>query len=163
MQITLSANQSDSNIASEGAPEYRTPFNTCYAMQLQISSLARNVPAVAHGPTVPVHRSVTDIPHHRPPAPNLSELAVLSCLKVHYRIASSVHTLLTCYLVVFTACVMPSVDSIRCESHAATQDVFQPVLAPIFFKVIFINSNTHHLHHALIVSHLCEQNHKQNY
>ena len=33
----------------------------------------------------------------------------------------------------------------------------------IFFKVIFINSNMHHLHHALIVSHLCEHNHKQKY
>ena len=45
MQITLYANQSDNNIASEGAPEYRTPFiwtHTCYAMQLQISSLARH-------------------------------------------------------------------------------------------------------------------------
>ena len=44
VQITISANQSDSNIASEDTPEYRTPFNwthTCYAMQLQISSLAR--------------------------------------------------------------------------------------------------------------------------
>ena len=27
----------------------------------------------------------------------------------------------------------------------------------------FINSNMHHLHHALIVSHVCEHNHKQNY
>ena len=45
VQITLSANQSDSIIASEGAPEYRTWFNwthTCYAMQLPISSLARH-------------------------------------------------------------------------------------------------------------------------
>ena len=35
----------------------------------------------------------------------------------------------------------------------------------IFFKVIkiFINSNMHPLHHALIVSHLCEHNHEQNY
>ena len=32
-----------------------------------------------------------------------------------------------------------------------------------FFKVIFINSNMHHLHHALIVSHLCEHNNKQYY
>ena len=44
VQITL-PNQSDSNIASEGAPEYRTPFNwthTCYAIHLQIPSLARH-------------------------------------------------------------------------------------------------------------------------
>ena len=85
------------------------------------------MPAVAHGPAVPVHRSVTDIPHHRPPASNFSELAVLSCLKVHCRIASSVYTHLTRHLVIYTACVMPPVDSIRRESHAATQDVFQPV------------------------------------
>ena len=88
------------------------------------------MPAVAHGPAVPVHRSVTDIPHHRPPAPSFSELAVLSCLKVHCRIASSVYTHLTRHLVVYTACVMPPVDSIRRESHAAMQDVFQPVLTP---------------------------------
>ena len=45
VQITHSAKQSDSNIASEGAPDYRTPFNwthTCYAIQLQISSLTRH-------------------------------------------------------------------------------------------------------------------------
>ena len=88
------------------------------------------MPAVAHGPAVPVHRSVTDIPHHCPPAPNFAELAVLSCLKVHCRISSSVYTHLTRHLVVYTACVMPPVDSICRESHAATQDVFQPVLTP---------------------------------
>ena len=36
----------------------------------------------------------------------------------------------TRHLVAYTACVMPSFDSIRRESHAATQDVFQPVLTP---------------------------------
>ena len=44
-QPTSPTTESDSNIASEGAPEYRTPFNwthTCYAMQLQISSLVRH-------------------------------------------------------------------------------------------------------------------------
>ena len=77
---------------------------------------------------MPVQQSMTDIPHHRPSAPNFSQIALLSCLKVHYRIASNVYAHSTCYLVVFTACVMPSVDIIRRESHAATQDVFQPLL-----------------------------------
>ena len=41
----------------------------------------------------------------------------------------------TRHLVAYTACVMPSVDSIRRESHAATQDVFQPVLTPKHFNI----------------------------
>ena len=103
-------------------------------------TLRRTCLAVSHGPVVPVHQSVTDIPHHRPPAPNFSELAVVSCLKIHCRIASSVYMHSTRHLVAYTACVMPSVDSIRRESHAATQDVFQPVLTPKHSSLLHSNS-----------------------
>ena len=132
VQITLPANQSDSNIASTRIshpihPDAHVLRNAVANVQLS-EALGRMCLPVAHGPTVPVQQSMTDILHHRPSSPNLSQLAVLSCLKVHYRIASNVYTHSTCYLVVFTACVMPSVDSIRRESHAATQDVFQPLL-----------------------------------
>ena len=55
-------------------------------------------------------------------------IAVFGCQKVRWRVAASVYTYLTWHSIAHTACVMPSVDSIRRESHAATQDVFQPVM-----------------------------------
>ena len=48
MQITLPANQSESNIASEGASECRTPSgwtHTCYAIQFQMHCVIRYVHA----------------------------------------------------------------------------------------------------------------------
>ena len=44
--------------------------------------------------------------------------------------ASSVYKYSSCRSAVYTACVMLSADSTRRESHAAAQDVFQPVLTP---------------------------------
>ena len=89
---------------------------------------------VAHGPIDPFHQSVTDILHHRPAATNFSQLAVLSCFKVCCRITRSVYKHSHCHLVVYTACVMPSVDSIRRESHADTQDIFQPPTSQVYLR-----------------------------
>ena len=86
-------------------PDAQVLRNAVANVQLS-EALRRTCLPVAHGPTVPVQQSMTDIPHHRPSSPNLSQLAVLSRLKVHYRIVSNVYTHSTCYLVVFTACVM---------------------------------------------------------
>ena len=61
-----------------------------------------------HVMSVVVIHGVTGIPHHRP-----SATSVFSHSTYH----SAAHT----------ACVMPSVDSIRHESHAAARDVFQPL------------------------------------
>ena len=86
---------------------------------------------VAHGPIDPFHQNVTDILHHRQAAANFSQLAV-SCFKVCCRNARSVYKHSHCHLVVYTACVMPSVDSIRRESHTDTQDVVQPPTSQVY-------------------------------
>ena len=130
VQMTLPANQSESNIAS------RARTHTCYAIcssnvQLR-EALGQTCLPVAHGPTVYAHQSVTLVhPASSPVSAKLLELVALSCFGVCSRIASNVYAHSTCNLVVFTASVMPPVDSIRRESHAATQDVFQQVLTQI--------------------------------
>ena len=102
VQMTLPANQSESNIAS------RARTHTCYAIcssNVQLSeALGRTCLPVAHGPTVYAHQSVTLVhPASSPVSAKLLERVALSCFGVCSRIASNVYAHSTCNLVVFTA------------------------------------------------------------
>ena len=82
-----------------------------------------------HGPIVAVQ---SDRPRHPALSPITAKLLAtdcVSCFKDCWRIASRVHKHQTCHSIIYTACVMPSVDNIRRGSHAAARDVFQ--LAPM--------------------------------
>ena len=73
--------------------------------------------------------------HDRHPSlsPVTTKLLVTHCVTAFefcWRMASSVYKYSSCRSAVYTACVMLSADSTRRESHAAAQDVFQPVLTP---------------------------------
>ena len=77
--------------------------------------------------SVVVIHGVTGIPHHRHSAKRLSQIAVISSFGDHLRLATSVFNHSPYHSAAHTACVMPSVDSIRRESHVAARDVFQPL------------------------------------
>ena len=93
--------------------------------QFQEATHANVSVVVLHDITFAVHHSVTGIPHYRPSTNILLQLAVFSSSNVCWRIATSVYKYSSCRTVVYTACVMLSVDSTRRESHAMAKDIFR--------------------------------------
>ena len=66
------------------------------------------------------------IPHCRPPPPDFSQLTVFACQRPLMICQQRLHAI-NLPSIIYTACVMPSVDSILRGSHAAERDVFQQV------------------------------------
>ena len=129
---------SDSNNASVGAPGCRTPTE-CRVHVVLCNAAVVQEAIHAYVSVVGVHHSVTGIPHYRPSAKLISQIAVFSSFGVRWRIATRVFNHSTYHSIVHTACVMLSTDSIRRESHAASRDVLQPL--PTQRKIDYIYWN----------------------